>query len=165
MLLTAAAARLISSSPERSGIRPRASRPWTVEIDRRECAAEMLAFLADRPVNRRLMRRVKPDRDGTHLEGTPVAKPMPSAAEAIGHGGIVARAPGDKGSRLRTTGSDSPRLSRCCFAALLLSGVLDLNGSEGWKAAGLLSGRDVVKADIRFRLKMVRKQKGGLQSR
>jgi hypothetical protein len=52
--------------------RPRASRPGIVEIDRRESLAQSLTLLTDCAISGRLLRRMKPDRDGAHLERPPI---------------------------------------------------------------------------------------------
>ena len=71
--------------------RPRAPRPWMIEVDRRKRPSQPLAFLPDRPVNRRHRQRRQPIEYAEPRCDHVIEEPVTRAVEAVDHAVIVAR--------------------------------------------------------------------------
>ena len=71
--------------------RPRAPRPWMIEVDRRKRPSQPLAFLPDRPVDGRLRQWRQPIEYAEPGRDHVIDKPVTRAVEAFDHGAIVAR--------------------------------------------------------------------------
>jgi hypothetical protein len=68
------------------------SRARMVEIDRRKCPPDPLAFFADCAILGRLRGSVEPALDGTDLEGPPIREGAPESQEgAFGHVKTISR--------------------------------------------------------------------------
>ncbi len=71
---------LISWLAAPSVARPRAPRPWMIEVDRRKRPSQPLAFLPDRPVNRRHRQRRQPVEHAEPGRDEEVEKAIPRLA-------------------------------------------------------------------------------------